>query len=98
MRKNIIRLAMVVIAILIAVPLFTYIKLSQVEANVISVNSQIDQIISIDSNGKWGEWFQSYTLVVEIKGEQYQIWVNEAGEVEGIEKQTSGLKSEKSDS
>lgn len=86
MRKNFLRLAMIVIAIFIAIQLFTYIKISRVEANVTRVNPQIDEIISINSVGHWGEWFQYYTLVVKIKDEQYRIWVNESGEVEGIEK------------
>lgn len=89
MKKNLIRLAMIAFAIYISVQLFNYIKLSQVEANVTRVNPQIDKIISINSNGHWREWDQSYTLVVEIKDEQYQIWVNESGEVEGIEKQST---------
>ncbi|MBD3109167.1 hypothetical protein IEO70_12490 [Bacillus sp. AGMB 02131] len=86
MRKTFLRLAMIVIAIFIAVHLFTYINISRVEANVTRVNPQIDEIISINSISDWGEWFQYYTLVVKIKDEQYRIRVNESGEVEGIEK------------
>ncbi|MFB1082637.1 hypothetical protein [Jeotgalibacillus sp. JSM ZJ347] len=39
------------------------------------------QILSVVQLGRWGEWFQEYSLIVEEDGRRYRIWTDGDGKI-----------------
>lgn len=81
MKKVIIGISGLVVAIITAYFLVTNIMMSKVKDQVIKNNAGIENIVNINTVGSWGEWFLEYVLVVEIDGEKFRIWTNNDGEI-----------------
>ena len=55
--------------------------MNKVRDHVIENNAEIENIVTINRLGSWGELFREYVLVVEIDGQKFRIWTNYKGEV-----------------
>ncbi|MFJ8234166.1 hypothetical protein ACIQ34_00315 [Ureibacillus sp. NPDC094379] len=77
----IVSLGVVLLVAFFSINLFTNSKLNIVKQKVIEINPEITSVETINSNGKWGEWFSEYILVVEINGLKYRIWTSDKGEI-----------------
>ncbi|MER2191274.1 MAG: hypothetical protein ABS951_09965 [Solibacillus sp.] len=81
--KKIIIIAASTLAIVLAMTytLVTNYMLNTVQQQITENDSEIENILTINRIGSWGEWFSEYVLVVEIEGELFRIWVNADGEI-----------------
>lgn len=71
----------VIVSCYLLVGFYSNYKLETVKTNVLQQNPEITKVESINSVGKWGEWFSEYALVVEKNGALYRIWAKESGEM-----------------
>lgn len=81
MKKVIIGLSSIVIAVVSAYFLAPTIKMNSVKEKVIENNSDIENIVTINHISSWGEWFLEYVLVVEMDEQKFRIWTNNEGEI-----------------
>lgn len=81
MKKIIIGLGALVVAIIIICSIVPKIMFNNVKEKVIENNPQIEQIKTIHGVGAWGEWYSEFVLEVEIDGDQFRIWTNDNGEI-----------------
>ena len=51
------------------------------EQKLIERNPDITSVETINSNGKWGEWFSDYAAVVKMDGLKYRVWIDDAGNI-----------------
>lgn len=70
-----------VFAFLIIYYIVPTIIMNDVKNKVIEKNSGIENIVTINQTGAWGEWFLEFVLVVEIEGQPFRIWVNRSGDI-----------------
>lgn len=71
----------VILAGYLTVNLYTVIKLNDIKEKIIEKNPEITKMETMNSVGQWGEWFSEYTLIVEMNGLKYRIWISEEGEI-----------------
>lgn len=77
----IVSFGVVLLVAYLSINLYTNSKLNHVKQRVIEINPDVTGVEAINSNGKWGEWFSEYILVVEINGLKYRIWTSDKGEI-----------------
>ncbi|HEY4622310.1 MAG TPA: hypothetical protein VIH12_00550 [Solibacillus sp.] len=81
MKKVIFGITSLVFVFLIIYYIVPTIIINDVKSKVIEKNSGIENIVTINQTGAWGEWFLEFVLVVEIDGQPFRIWVDRSGDI-----------------
>ena len=81
LRKVIIGLSSTVMIIVAAYFFVPHMMMNSVRDRVIENNPDVENIVSINHIGAWGEWFSQYVLIAEMDGQTFRIWSNDKGEI-----------------